>query len=165
MGIVYLIYFEKLAYVGSTVQTLNARMSCHRNDYKCWKESKSKYCSSYEIIQHAGYQVMVIEEIKNETEYELRYRERFWVEWYGINNLVNKLRPQRTPEEQLEYYKKYRDANRDEINRKKNEKNAANRDEINRKERERRTANRDEYNRQQRERYAARKAKMINEKN
>ena len=144
MGIVYLIYFEKLAYVGSTVKSLIKRMNGHRNDYKCWKEGKTGYSSSFEIIQHDGYEVMVIEEIKNETEYDLRCRERFWVEWYGKDNLVNKLIPQQTREEEVEYYKKYRASNRDERNRKRREYNAANRDEL---------------NRQQNERYAARKAK------
>jgi hypothetical protein len=159
MGIVYLIYFEKLSYVGSTVQSLNRRMSNHINLYKRWEEDKNHYCSSFEIIQHDGYEVMVIEEVAKETNDDLRCRERFWVEWYGIANLVNKSRPQVTREEQVEQHKKYHAANRDERNRKAREYNAANREEIKLKKREYYVANRDEIIRKERERYAARKAK------
>ena len=150
MGIVYLIYFEKLAYVGSTVQTINARMRCHRNYYKGWQEGKHHYCSSFEIIQQEGYQVIIIEEVANETDDDLRWRERFWIDWYGKDNLVNKSRPIKTQKEEVEQHKKYY---------------ADNREEINRKEREYRAANRDELNRKRRERYAAEKQKAINEKN
>ena len=151
MGIVYMIYFEKLAYVGSTIKSLNARMSGHKTSYKGWQEDKYDYCSSFEIIQHDGYEAMVIEEIKNETEYDLRCRERFWIDWYGKDNLVNKYKPQVTREDNA--------ANRDEHNRKVREYHAANRDERNRKKKEYRAANRDEINRKRRERRSARKAK------
>ena len=163
MGIVYLIYFEKLSYVGSTGLTLYDRMYRHKSNHKSWQEGKQHYCSSYEIIQHDEYEVMIIEEVANETEYDLRCRERFWIDWYGIDNLVNKSRPLPTIEEKLENSKKrtqkYRDANRDKVNRQQNERRAANRDERNRKKREYRSANRDEINRKRRERRAARKAK------
>ena len=144
MGIVYMIYFEKLAYVGSTIKSLNARMYSHKSNHKNWQEGKYHYCSSFEIIQHAGYEAMVIEEVKNETEYDLRWRERFWIDWYGIDNLVNKSIPIQTQEEEVEQHKKYYAAycatNRDEHNRKAIEYRATNRDEINRKRRERRAA-------------------------
>ena len=137
MGIVYMIYFEKLAYVGSTIKSLNARMSGHKTSYKGWQEDKYDYCSSFEIIQHDGYEVMVIEEVAEETIDDLRVREGFWINWYGKDNLVNKSIPTQS---QVEYRKKYRTANRDEVNRKRREYNAANRDEVNRKQRERRAA-------------------------
>tara|TARA_R110000868_G_scaffold53158_1_gene167141 strand:- start:53 stop:631 length:579 start_codon:yes stop_codon:yes gene_type:complete len=90
MGIVYMLSYGDMTYIGSTIRTMNNRMSSHKNQYKRWLEGKSYYCSSFDIIKNENYELLIIEEVKKETEEECREREQWWIEFYGKDNLVNK---------------------------------------------------------------------------
>jgi hypothetical protein len=79
MGIVYLLSWTNLGYVGSTMVTLEKRMKVHHRNLKQGR----KKCGSYDIIKNEGYEITVIEEVRNETEEECKEREQFWIEFYS----------------------------------------------------------------------------------
>lgn len=90
MGVVYMLVFENLHYIGSTIRKLNERIQSHKIDYKSYLDKKRKYyCSSFDIIKNDNYEVIEIEEIENETKEECREREQIWIEFYGRENLIN----------------------------------------------------------------------------
>ncbi len=119
MGIVYLLSWNGLGYVGSTIQKLKYRIRNHHIDYK-----NGIICRSNNIIKNEGYEVIVIEEVENETKEECREREQFWIEFfsifkklensnyaYGVNIENNKKRNQN-------YHKKNYQKNKEEIKKK-----------------------------------------------
>lgn len=62
-------------YIGSTVETLSARMAKHRCDYKRWKEGKRCYISSYELLQYNDCYIELIEKCPCDCRMELEQRE------------------------------------------------------------------------------------------
>lgn len=91
MGVVYMLAFENLYYIGSTIQKLNERIIIHKSDYKRFLNGKSKhFCRAFDIIKNKDYKVIMIEEVKNETKEDCREREQFWIDFYGKENLINK---------------------------------------------------------------------------
>jgi len=121
MGVVYMLAFENLYYIGSTIKKLKERIIIHKSYYKKWLEKKTNYCSSFEIIKNDNYEVIIIEEIENETEEECREREQNWINFYGKQNLVNNRNSsgydkERNKEYHKEYQKKYCEINKEKIN-------------------------------------------------
>jgi hypothetical protein len=102
-----------LVYYGSTQQTVCQRMTNHRRNCKC---EKSLHCSSFEIIKRNNYQYATLEKVEFEELFELRNRERFYIE---NNKCVNKYIPNRPF---LEVAKNYRDNNKDMIKEKRDKK-------------------------------------------
>lgn len=77
-----------LVYYGSTKQRVSGRIANHRN--------KSSGCKSKIIIERNNYQYATLEKVEYEEKFELKNRERFWIE----NNIcVNKNIPNRTQKE------------------------------------------------------------------
>ena len=90
MGIVYMLSYGDMTYIGSTIMSMNKRMNSHRIQCKRWLEGNTDYCSSYDIIKNENYELLIIEEVKKETVEECREREQWWIEFYEKDNLVNK---------------------------------------------------------------------------
>jgi hypothetical protein len=111
MGIVYMLCYENLFYIGSTIATINSRIKRHKNFYEYWLNGKTNYCSSFEIIKNENYELIIIEEIKNETEEECIEREQLWIDFYGKENLINKRNAD--GHNTIEYQKKYYIENKD----------------------------------------------------
>ena len=148
MGVVYMLAFENLYYIGSTIQKLNERINEHKSRYKRWLNKKTHYCSSYEIIKNKDYNVIMIEEVKNETKEECREREQFWINFYGIKNLINNnnangLDNERSKEKLKEYYdinkekiKEYYEINKEKISQQKKEYHKINKEKISQQKKE-----------------------------
>lgn len=103
MGVVYMLVFENLHYIGSTIQALKERIKTHKCSYKRYVEKKSKsYCSAYEIIKNDNYEVIVIEEVIGETKEECNEREQLWIDFYGKENLINKWNANGLDKEKIE---------------------------------------------------------------
>ena len=108
-----------LVYYGSTEQQVSVRMGKHRAKY-------SK-CKSKIIIDRNNYQYATLEKIEYEDKFELRNRERWYVE---NNECVNKQVPNRTNKERyidnrdknLKCKKIYRAENKNKIEKYKKEK-------------------------------------------
>ena len=105
-----------LVYFGSTCEpTLARRLAKHVGNYKVWRKdnSKTSYITSYKVIEGGNYDIILVEEVKCETQDQLHARERFYIESMECVNIVI---PTRT---MAEYCKKYRVEHDDELKQKK----------------------------------------------
>lgn len=158
MGIVYMLAYGDMAYIGSTIRSMNERMIIHKSQYKRWLNENKIYCRSFDIIKNENYEIIIIEEIKNETLEECREREQLWINFYGKDNLVNKLNANgfdikkyqknyknenknKMKEYNKEYYLEYKLNNKNKINEKQKLYYNKNKDIINQKKREYRQKN------------------------
>ena len=122
-----------LTYIGSTCQALSRRKAKHHDNYKCWKNGKYGFVTSFRIFDddEDGCQIILLEAFPCSNRNELEKRERHFIE---SMHCVNKNRPTRTIKEWIdenkedvikkkkEYYKEYYEDNKDIINLKKNQK-------------------------------------------
>ncbi len=113
MGIVYKIITDAsdgtdrfLIYIGSTLNTLEMRLSSHLTHYK-----KGKKSNANKILKNKWFDYHIIEKTEN-----LKERERYYIELYSKDTdyiVVNKNRPIITDEERIqkkvEYYNNHRD--------------------------------------------------------
>ena len=108
-GYIYKIYDNTNGnvYYGSTIETLSKRIAKHRYDHKKWINNEvNKKCSSSIILINNDYSYYIVEEVEYENKWELRCRERYYIE----NNIcVNKQIPNRNKQE-------YNQDNKDKIN-------------------------------------------------
>jgi len=102
MVLIYRIDGGNLTYVGSTIQKLQCRLSKHKDAYKRWKKGKSRYMTSFDVVQH-DHKITLIEECTEEARQE---REGYWIRTLTC---VNKVVVDRTAEQ-------WREQNRNEIN-------------------------------------------------
>ena len=86
-------------YVGSTKQKLQRRYKQHITSNA---NPKQRVCSS-KIVLSKPNTILLIE---NTTEERVLERERYWIE--RLNNVVNKVRPVRSKEEEKIYYTNWR---------------------------------------------------------
>jgi hypothetical protein len=88
-GIVYKIISNKTEkiYIGSTLQTLEKRLSKHEYGYKLWIESgfEKHYCTSYEILKYKDHKIVLIKQININDRTELFKLEGY----YQIENYYN----------------------------------------------------------------------------
>jgi predicted GIY-YIG superfamily endonuclease len=113
-GYIYVIKSESagLAYYGSTKKTLDKRLSAHRSDKRAYEKKKKIYCTSFVVLEHEDHKIELMVEVEVSTKKELHELEGFYIE---NNHCVNNNTPGRTREE---ITRAYREANRDEINKK-----------------------------------------------
>ena len=117
-----------LVYVGKTDQTLSRRLSEHRSAYKGWLAGTCiiNY-SSFKVLEHGDYSIEMIEETEDKK------RERFWIKELNACNTYTmsvefdfaahcRAHYVANREAILERSTEYRDANRETINKKQNEK-------------------------------------------
>lgn len=62
-------------YIGSTCNSLEHRLWCHKNNYNLWKNEKYGYCSSFEIVKFEDAKIILVEEFPSTTKLELNTRE------------------------------------------------------------------------------------------
>lgn len=86
-------------YYGSTQYSLNKRMTEHKSNCKRWKEGKTNYTTSYQIIDRGNYSYSLIETVEYEEKKQLEARERFYIE---NNECINKCVIGRTVKEYYE---------------------------------------------------------------
>jgi hypothetical protein len=110
-------------YIGSTIKTLNTRLSEHKSGYNFFIEKKGTNCRSSRLFEK-GIDEVTIELIENyscNSRSELEKRERFYIE--KIINCINRCIPTRTKKEYcqankqaiLAKNKEYYHANKDTI--------------------------------------------------
>ena len=59
-------------YIGSTTQTPSMRMCGHRASYKRWKNKKTNYVTSYEILKYNDNYIEILVEVDFTTNLELK---------------------------------------------------------------------------------------------
>ena len=129
-----------LQYIGSTTQPLSKRLYEHKKDYGRWKEGKRNMISSVFIIENNNYEIVLVEEYPCENKNQLHSRERYWIEKMGC---VNKYKPMRTKEDNMESTKRYNENNKDKVKETQQNYREKNREVINKKALERYYLNKD----------------------
>ena len=88
-------------YIGSTIKTLEKRLSEHESYYKTWIDSdfKYSYCTSYEILKYGDYKIILIKQINIRDRIELFKLEGFYqIEnyYHCVNTQICSPRPRTT---------------------------------------------------------------------
>lgn len=122
-----------LLYVGSTCQDLSKRFSWHKGDAA--KEKKAKYGKLYKTVKELGgwdnFYIELVEYYPCETKEQLSAREGYFIRLFetttsGYNTYVAGRTQKEYIQDNIErwndYYKQYRNENRDEIRQKAKEK-------------------------------------------
>jgi hypothetical protein len=122
-------------YIGSTTQTLSQRFRDHKNDYKCWKDGKRHFISSFEILDFDDAYIELLEDCSCERKEQLLKREGQLIREMDC---VNKFIPGRTDKE-------WREDNKVEIARKKKIWVNENRDSVLEKKRQYYCNNKEKY--------------------
>jgi hypothetical protein len=67
-------------YIGSTIKTIEKRLSEHENGYRAWIDSdfEHSYCTSYEILKYGDYNIILIKQINIRDRDELFKLEGFY---------------------------------------------------------------------------------------
>ena len=131
----------EMVYYGSTQQQVCSRMNDHKRGYDTWKNpnKNKKFTSSYLIFDMGEYEYATLESIEFEELFELRNRERFYIE---NNTCVNCRVPNRTKKERYEENieknreknnargKKYREENKDNFNARRKKYREENREKV-----------------------------------
>ncbi|MDR3596478.1 GIY-YIG nuclease family protein [Clostridium sp.] len=76
-------------YIGSTCSSLHKRLYQHRKDYERNLQGKSKYITSFEILQYDDAYIELLEEFECKSSCELHKREGEKIR-ENIDNVVNK---------------------------------------------------------------------------
>lgn len=90
LGKIYKIVGSGLVYIGSTCEpTLARRLAGHVKDYKGYLKGYSKYVSSFKILEHGNYEIVLIENCPCNNKDELHQKEAYFkqtTECVNINN-------------------------------------------------------------------------------
>ena len=113
IGFIYKMWSKtdpSLVYYGSTTQKhVCSRITGHRTNYNQWKKGNYHFVTSFRIIETGDWDYMTLEKIIFDDPFELKNRERFYIE---NNDCVNHNIPNQT---KVEYDKQYYIENKDEI--------------------------------------------------
>jgi hypothetical protein len=99
-------------YIGSTCSSLAKRYAKHKYNYNSYKNNKENYITSFKIFDYLSSKIILIELFPCNSKEELTAREAYYIK---LLPCVNKIIPLRTEQEYKEYYKQYRDENKDKI--------------------------------------------------
>ena len=114
-------YQTDMIYIGSTCQELCNRLSQHRTNYKNYLLKKSRYISSFKLLEYDDYYIELIEEYPCDNKRQLNRREGDIIR--QTENCINKCIAGRTNKEYKtdnkdkikEFQKEYRENNKDKI--------------------------------------------------
>jgi hypothetical protein len=148
-GIIYKIVCNETGevYYGSTQYSVNKRITQHKSQCKRWKEGKTNYTTSFQIIERGNYSYSLIEIADCEDRKQLETRERMFIE---TNECINKTIPCRT-------MKEWYDENQDTIIEQRKTNYSKNKVQVKEHMKEYRHINRDVINDRQRQRRAKQK--------
>ena len=112
-------------YIGSTTTKLSKRLYGHKSKFKCWKNGKYRYVSSFELIKYDDCYIELLQGYSCDSKMELQKREG---EFIRSMKCVNKRIEGRTDKEyrddnkekKKEYLKEYYQENKYKINHKYN---------------------------------------------
>jgi hypothetical protein len=110
---------EHETYYGSTKECIDARYMKHKCLYKKYIINNIDYsyfyCSSFNLFEKYGLdncEVKLVEKLYDTTKKKLLERERYY---YDNMPNINQQKPQRSLDEDTEYYKKYRETHKEQI--------------------------------------------------
>tara|TARA_B110000285_G_scaffold185056_1_gene209839 strand:+ start:147 stop:881 length:735 start_codon:yes stop_codon:yes gene_type:complete len=123
IGFIYKIWSkidDKLVYYGSTTREVCERIKNHQSGYKSWKLGNGDFISSYLIIDTCDWDYITVETVEYDEPYELKERERFWIESnacvnINIPNRTKKQYDEDNKERIAEYAKEWKKDNKERI--------------------------------------------------
>ena len=145
-----------LVYYGSTIQSLNTRLTHHKHQYNT--------CSSKELFDLGNVSIVLVEDYPCNSKYELESRERIYIQ-FMLNNfnhrICNKIIPTRTPQEWrldnrewvFEYYRVYNQDHQEALNEKKRVYYQENKEALNEKKKVYYQENKEEINEKARRKF------------
>ena len=102
-------------YIGSTTQPrLCQRLALHKGEFKNWQLGKVNRVTSFDLIELGDVEIILLESYPCNSKDELESRERYW---YDLNKelIINKNRPFITEKERKQFFKEYREKNKETI--------------------------------------------------
>jgi len=97
-------------YYGSTIQSLKRRLQSHNKDYKRYLNGKTRYVTSFKILETGDYDIHLVENYSCLCKKQLEAIERIYIENYTC---INKRIPRRSKKQ---YMKKWHFENKERIN-------------------------------------------------
>jgi len=88
--------------VGSTMQSLNKRLSEHRNIYRKWKDGRSFNNSANQILCFDDADIILVEEYSCDTKEQLLEREQYYMD--TLPNVINKINAIQDPDYKKKHY-------------------------------------------------------------
>src|SRR5438445_9219955 len=81
-GKIYKIVSEQTdkVYIGSTIDPLTTRLTCHKSGYKRWKNEKRGFTASFDIVKYGDAKIMLLESYPCRNKDELREQEQVWLD-------------------------------------------------------------------------------------
>ena len=70
----------ELVYVGSTKTTLATRLGRHRRDHRAYLKEDYHYVSSFDVLEHPGAIIDLLEESEFHDMQQFREREAYWIQ-------------------------------------------------------------------------------------
>ncbi len=70
----------ELVYVGSTKTTLATRLGRHRRDHRAFLKGDYHYVSSFDVLEHPGAIIDLLEESEFHDMQQFREREAYWIQ-------------------------------------------------------------------------------------
>lgn len=155
-GKIYKIYSKNdpsIIYIGSTCQSLNTRKRNHMADYRCFKNGKGHYLTSYKVIEKGDIQIELLQECPSSSKKEILEAEgKHILQLDCVNrNIAGRNR------------KEYYNQNQNKRKEKQREYNKENKDTINEKNKERYYANKSYYQ-QKNKNYRSENKERLNQK-
>ena len=154
LGKIYRITGNGKCYIGSTIQSLDDRLTQHKYDYRKYLNGKYHYTTSYECVSDENCVIELIENYPCDNRTELERREG---EIIQATECVNKNVAGRTDQE---YRREYYQANREKIAERHREYEEANRERIAEQKREYYQMNCEKKKEYQREYFQANREKI-----
>ena len=100
-------------YIGSTTDELEARLYSHQSQYKFHQKGNGNYVSSFDVIKYPNCYIKLIEAVNCETREELHKVEGKYQKMFN-DQIVNKNKAGRTPEDVKKYLIEYQKNHYDE---------------------------------------------------
>ena len=117
-----------LVYFGSTTEpNLSRRLAKHTAHFRQYTNGGGHFTTSYEILKNNNFEIILVEQYPCNSKDELYTRERYFIE---NNECVNKIIPTRSPEEKIEYLKKYNEENKERLTKLKKQYREQNKDKL-----------------------------------
>jgi len=152
-GIIYKLSCDEYdkVYIGSSVKTIEQRMSVHKDHFNKWmSKAGTRYCSSFEILKYPNVKIEVLEEIDYIDAHDtlLKQEEQKWIDTTlnccnllraftpldikrQIRNETHKLWREANPEKFKATQKKYQQTHKNEKNEYRRKYSKENRDKMN----------------------------------
>ena len=107
---------DKIYIGGSAEKYLSNRLASHRGGCNLWKKGKTRYISSFEIVQYPDHKIILIEKYPCDDKDQLRAREQYWIDQFKdrcVNILNAKLNVEKYREKNSKRKKEWYQKNRE----------------------------------------------------